>query len=111
MTLVISFRFDFHFFIKGMLKIHTGLVGQTHHNKDNIGEFLPQVFCLVTLFFTLLYIPSDNDTGNLTHLLGQLGHVGQLIKITNTVFLDPVVYNLLYFLQFHLLANLKLSRW
>src|SRR5690606_29541356 len=99
--IVVTFGLQLQFSVKGLLQVDARLVGQTEDHKDHIGQFLPQVLGLIGFLFTLLPIPSGDDAGHFPHLLGELGHIGELIKIAYPVLFDPMIHGLLCVLYIH----------
>ena len=92
--------------LDGRREVHARLVGQAHQHPQHVGHFVGEVLLFARLE-RLVAVFAGHHAGQLPHLFGQAGHVGQFREVAHAVFPDPGVYALLQFLDFHLILLLS----
>lgn len=97
MPVPVPLGLEVEFSRKGLLQVDPRLVGQTEDHEDHIGQFLAQILDLIGWFFALFPVPSGDDPGHLSYFLRELGHIGQFVKVSHPVGLNPIIYRLLGF--------------
>ena len=93
----------FHFQVAGkcLFQIDSGLVGKADQYEQNVSQLVCKVFALIAFFFALFAVLTGDYTGDFTDFFHEYHGVSQLIKIPDTIFVDPVVNDLLGLIQFH----------
>lgn len=92
MTVDVARRLVRHARVPRGLQIGAGLIGEAEQHEEYIRELLAEVLRSIALFLALLTVTPRHDPGHLADLLGEHGHVGELVEVAHTDALDPAVH-------------------
>ena len=87
----ISFRFLVEVSLQRVAEIDSRLIRQANGDEQDVGKLVSEIAKLLTRLTGLLATSTRENPCDFSHLLDELGKVGQLIEVANADGLNPII--------------------